>query len=62
MNEINSDIGYRFVGQCIAAVTRVYTLRIDSLYEDVLRFSSFVGRHGKPFLMHNLMLIVFSSL
>ena len=40
------ETNYRFIGQCLTAVTRVYVLRLDSLYDDAVRMSSFLNRKG----------------
>lgn len=41
-----AQLDYRFVGQCIAAVTKLYVLRLDQLYDDVYRLSVSLGRQG----------------
>lgn len=41
-----AKLDYRFVGQCIAAITKLYVSRLDQLYEDVCRLSASMGRQG----------------
>lgn len=41
-----AKLDYRFVGQCIAAITKLYLSRLDQLYEDVCRLSVSLGRQG----------------
>ena len=46
-NKSTENHDYRFISKCIEAVTKIYILRLDSLYVQVVRMSSFLGRKGK---------------
>lgn len=49
LTEKIDKLDYRFIGQCLETVTKVYSLRLDSLYDDIVRMRSFVNRQGKYF-------------
>lgn len=42
----DTTMDYIFAAHCIENVTKVYTTRLDDLYEDVLKLCKFLGRKG----------------
>lgn len=46
MNETQKVTNYRFWGQCLVVATKVFSLRVDSLYDDVFRLGSLFTRTG----------------
>lgn len=53
LTESNDKPDYRFMGLCIEGVTKIYVLRLDSLYDATIRMSSFLGRLGSLIITTN---------
>jgi Condensin complex subunit 2 len=40
------NMSYSFAGQAIETVTKIFTLLVDSLYDDVIRINAVLGSRG----------------
>lgn len=45
--QMEKHMSYSFAGQAIETVTKIFSIRVDSLYDDVIRINAVFGLNGK---------------